>query len=232
MNTPVHVVSLYRYPVKSLLGESVEFLDLDERGCAGDRRWSVRTAAGKLGSGKNTRRMAAVEGLLGLRAMERDGRVKIAFPDGEVHAVDTAEAARGVSRHVRQPVTLAVETTVSHFDDGPVSLLGLASVAAVAEDQGEPVDPVRFRANIVLGTTAPFVEEEWLGHDLQLGNAVVRVTRALPRCRMVDMETADLPAQPGNLATTGRLNDARLGVVATVVSPGRIAVGDVATLHA
>jgi hypothetical protein len=47
---------------------------------------------------------------------------------------------------------------------------------------------------------------------------------------MVDMGTADLPAQPGNLAATGRLNNACLGVIATVLTPGAALVGDLLTL--
>lgn len=64
--------SLHRFPVKSMSGEERNHLDVDARGCVGDRVWSVRTADGKIGSGKNTRRFAAVPGLLELRAEERN----------------------------------------------------------------------------------------------------------------------------------------------------------------
>jgi uncharacterized protein YcbX len=124
---------LHRFPVTSMLGEQVAVLDGDERGCVGDRSWSVVTAAGKIGSGKSTRRFAAVPGLLAVRAAERDGVVLVTFPDGTTCPVHDAEAAARLSRHVGQPVTLARESSVSHLDDGPVSLLGRASVAAVAE---------------------------------------------------------------------------------------------------
>jgi MOSC domain-containing protein YiiM len=43
---------------------------------------------------------------------------------------------------------------------------------------------------------------------------------------MINMSSADLPAQPGNLAALGRLHDQCLGVIARVVTPGRVAVGD------
>ena len=54
------VASLHRYPVKSLLGEDLDELTLDERGVVGDRLWSVRTRADKIGSGKSTSRFEAV----------------------------------------------------------------------------------------------------------------------------------------------------------------------------
>lgn len=219
------VASLHRYPVKSLLGETLPELDLDERGVVGDRLWSVR-ADGKIGSGKTTRRFTALEGLLDLRSWYDDGRARIGFPDGGVWAADDPQAAERVSAHLGRPVTLAPETDVSHYDDGPVSLITLGSVAAVTEARGEAVDPARFRANLVLDPPVAYREEEWLDRELRIGTAVLRVVMRSPRCVMVNMCTADLPAQPGNLALIGRINDGNLGVIARVVRPGRIRAGD------
>jgi uncharacterized protein YcbX len=229
MDSP-RVVSLWRYPVKSMTGERVDHLDIDQRGCVGDRSWSVRTAANKIGSGKNTRRFAAVRGLLDLRAAEHDGRVAVTFPDGSTCWADDADAADRLSRYLGQPVTLAEETSVSHFDDGPISLISRESIAAVTAERGQEVDPARFRANVVLAAPAPFVEDTWVGQRLEIGTAAVTVAMTSPRCVMVDMETADLPEQHGNLTAIGRINSACLGVIATVVTPGRISLGDTLTV--
>lgn len=217
---------LFRFPVKSMLGQQVPHIDIDPRGCVGDRLWSVRTETGKIGSGKSTRRFATVPGLLNLRAERHGDSVTIAFPDGTTCAIDAPDAAAQISRHVGQQVRLAVETAVSHYDDGPVSLLGSASVEAVARHRRQAVEPVRFRPNIVLQTASPFVEETWIGRRLAVGTAVLEVTMASPRCVMVDAGTADLPPQPGNLVAIGDLNSARLGVVAHVLAPGRVRDGD------
>jgi hypothetical protein len=209
-----------------MLGEEVTRLEIDDRGCAGDRLWSVRTAAGMIGSGKNTRRFAAVPGLLELRAQQRDGRVTVIFPDGSRCAADAPDAAARVTDHVGQPVTLAAEADLSHFDDGPVSLIGTASIAAVSTEVGGHVDPARFRANIVLHTERPFAEDELAGRHVRLGSAVLAVTMVSPRCVMVNATTADLPALAGNLKAIGRINQGCLGVVATVIKPGAVTVGD------
>lgn len=224
MTGQVH--SLHRFPVKSLTGEQVDRLECDARGVVGDRVWSVRTRENRIGSGKNTRRFATVDGLLRLRAISRDDRVEIAFPDGRRCVVEEAAAAALVSQFVGQPVMLAQETDVSHFDDGPVSLLGLASVEALQQERGEDVEPARCRANIVVSGWAPFAEDELVGRRLRIGTTVLEVVQRSPRCVMVDLQTADLPAQHGNLRAIGRLNDANLGVIATVVTPGRMAAGD------
>jgi uncharacterized protein len=227
MTEQPRVVSLHRHPVKSMLGESVPHLDVDRRGCVGDRWWSVRTATEKIGSGKDTRRFSAVPGLLRVRAGEQDGAVLVTFPDGTRCAVTGQEAADRLSRLVGQPVSFAQESVVSHFDDGPVSLLGHASVEAIAQERGEPVDPARFRANVLLDGLDAFAEEAWIGRRLRIGTAVLQVSMASTRCVMVNAATADLPAQTGNLAAIGRRNRTQLGVVATVVTPGRMNVGDV-----
>lgn len=222
------MASLHRYPVKSLLGEDVPALDLDQRGVVGDRTWSVRTADGMLGSGKRTRRFASVPGLLQLRAAQHGDSVVLTMPDGRTVAAQ--EAGEPVSRLVGRSVVLAQECDVSHFDDGPVSLLGTASVEAVGAELGGELEVARFRPNVVLRTDRAFVEDALVGRRVRLGPAVLDVVLASPRCTMVDAETADLPARPGTLRAVGRAHDGRLGVVAEVVVPGRVRVGDALTV--
>jgi uncharacterized protein YcbX len=212
--------------VKSLSGEALDAVDLDARGVTGDRIWSVRTEDGKLGSGKSTRRFAAVPGLLLLRGRTTDDGVTITLPTHEEYRVGDPATDRVVSDFLGRPVTLARESDVDHFDDGPVSLLGAASVAALAAEVGADVDPRRFRANIVLDGLPAFAEDDLVGQRIGIGDAVLEVVLPSARCVMIDMETADLPAQPRNLRTLGQLHDACLGVIARVVEPGRIRAGD------
>ena len=65
------VAALWRYPVKSLLGEQRPSLDLNGRGVEGDRTFAIRNADGKFASGKNTRRFFKLDGLFALRAALR-----------------------------------------------------------------------------------------------------------------------------------------------------------------
>lgn len=136
-----------------------------------------------------------------------------------------------LSHHLGQPVHLVQETTVSHHDDGPVSLLGTASVAAVEAGAGRPVEPERFRPNVLFSTSRAYVEDDLVGRRVRLGTAVLTVTMTSPRCVMVDAETADLPAAPGVLRAVGRAHEACLGVIADVVQPGVVRVGDVLELR-
>lgn len=221
------VVSLHRYPVKSLLGEDLAELLLEDRGVVDDRRWSVRTDQDKIGSGKNTRRFTALEGLLRLRASHDGGRVVVSLPDGTCAEVGSPEAADLVSSVVGVPLGLAEETSVSHFDDGPVSLIGTASIAAVAERFGTDVPAARFRPNILVHTRVPFAEDHWVGRTVRLGSARLVIEMTSPRCVMLDAATADLPAASGLLRAVGAVNGARLGVIGRVITPGRAVLGDV-----
>ena len=130
------VVSLHRYPVKSMLGERMSDLAIDERGIVADRRWSVRTKRGKIGSGKTTRRFAAVQGLQQVRAHVGESGVFVTLPDGTRHHIESAVLQTRLSELVGESVTLAPESDVSHFDDGSVCLIARASVEALGESRG------------------------------------------------------------------------------------------------
>ena len=65
------VVELWRYPVKSLLGEELDQVEMEERGVVGDRLYAVTDREGKLGSGKTTTRFRRLDGLFELRARSR-----------------------------------------------------------------------------------------------------------------------------------------------------------------
>jgi len=223
----VHVASLYRYPVKSMVGERLEVADVVARGLRGDRLWAVRDEDGKLGSGKSSRRFRKMEGLLDLVA-SYDGDVPVVtFPDGRGLRGDDPTVDTALSAHVRRPVTLGREGEVSHFDDGPVHLVTTASLRAVGEVLGERIDPRRFRPNLVVdtGELTALVEDGWVGHRLRIGDVVLEVEARMPRCVMVDLPQVGLGATRV-LDAVGDLNDANLGVLAGVVSPGRVRVGD------
>ena len=85
---------------------------------------------------------------------------------------------------------------------------------------------------MVLETDGPGpVEDGWVGRRLAVGAEVVlEVTATMPRCVMVDLAQVDLPEEPGLLKAVADLNRTQLGVVADVVRPGTLAVGDAARL--
>lgn len=108
------VQELRRFPVKSILGELLPCVTLDERGLAGDRRWVVRNGAGKFGSGKTTRRFQHMRGLFTLRARYEGSVPVITMPDGVAYRGDDPTVHDALSRWLGFSVTLAPEADISH----------------------------------------------------------------------------------------------------------------------
>lgn len=226
------VRSLHRYPVKSLSGETLDRVTVDARGLAGDRAWAVRDPDGKLGSGKSSRRFRRMDGLLELVA-RYDGDVPVIGHDGQCWRGDDPMVHAALSEYVGRPVTLSREAEVSHFDDGPVHVLTTASLDRLAAAHGGPVDAARFRPNLVLdtgGDETGFVENGWVGRRLAVGGVVLALRATMPRCVMVTLPQHGLPGDGDLLRSTTDANEGDLGVVADVLVPGAVEVGDEARL--
>ena len=88
------VVALWRYPVKSMMGEELNSSEVTERGLLGDRQFAVvDRATGKVGGAKNPRKWG---NFFDFRASyaeapkhgARISPVRITLPDGEVVSKD------------------------------------------------------------------------------------------------------------------------------------------------
>ena len=118
----------------------------------------------------------------------------------------------------------------TYFDAYPLSLLTdrtLETMAARAPDS--VFDRRRFRPNLlVTGVESPdpFPELAWCGHQLKVGEAVLRVTIAAPRCVMITHGFDELPKDPSIMRAVVQEAGGNLGVYATVESPGTVRAGD------
>jgi uncharacterized protein YcbX len=222
------VARLMRYPVKSLAGEELDAVDVEQRGLAGDRRWAVRTADGGIGSGKTTRRFRRVDGLLELRASLTGAVPVVAFPSGPLAADDVA-ANHVLSTLLGRPLELHPEGDVPHHDESPVHVITTAALHVLDRVLGAPVDPARFRANVVLEADGP--GDDWEGRELRLGNDVVlRVGAGMPRCRMVDLPQRGLDRDGRILRALADGHAPIFGVQASVLRGGIVRRGDGALL--
>ena len=231
------MTELWRYPVKSMLGERREHVTLDDRGVLGDRRYAVRASDGKLGSGKNTRRFRRVDGLFGFRA-QYDGAVPVVtFPDGRRLRGDDpgfGEQLRDATGH--DDVELAKEAGISHFDTAPLHLLTDASVSWLAAELSvdsagttTKVDARRARPNLVIATGEPPgpVENDWVGQCATVGpDVVIAFMKLTERCVMVNNAQDDLIQSSEVLRTITAKNNLAFGIYATVVQGGTIRLGD------
>lgn len=102
------------------------------------------------------------------------------------------------------------------FGDSPkprLSVIGTATLDEVERLCGRRIDPAELRVNLVLSGLVPRAEQNWVGHRLHVGEAVLAISGAMDR--------AILPELLGS--TFGHTH---LGILAEVVAGGEIRVGD------
>ncbi len=220
------IQSLWHYPIKSLLGETQNKLDLNERGVVGDRHFAIADNQGKFGSGKNTRRFRRIDNLLSLHAVSEDGIVSIGFPDGDVVDISSEKINHQLTEFLGQPVTVVPERNIPHFDDGSVHLL-LSSEMAKLQSlvPRAQINERRFRPNITLDVPQHITDGDLIGRILTIGGVQLEVTHKTERCRMVTIAQDDLKFEPEILRPIARDFDVKFGVYAKVVQSGSIAVG-------
>ncbi len=110
---------------------------------------------------------------------------------------------------------------------GYVSIINLASVAAVEGAIGAPVDPLRFRGNLYLDGWPSWREFDLLGRVLSIGQARLKVTSRIQRCAATDVDPQtgqrDLAIPRALMQAFGHMD---CGVYAEVIGGGEIARGD------
>jgi len=115
--------------------------------------------------------------------------------------------------------------------DKYVSLINRASIAALEVAMGVPVDPLRFRANVYFAGVPAWSEHDWVGSEITLGTARLRVIAPITRCAATQVNPAtaerDLDIVAALKRAFGHIN---MGVYAEVVAGGEIGLGD--GLHA
>ncbi len=263
-----HVTELWRYPVKSMQGEQVASLELSAGGVVGDRGFGlVDVTTGRLLSAKavpalfDARARSVGEPGAGVVIALPDG-TEVSSADPEVDAALSGWLGRAVSlrRSDDGSTGEAIEFELrfdptdddgdlvpwparagSFLDSAPVHLLSVASLATMAACAPDTAwDVRRFRPNVLIdaGAGDGFVEDGWIGHDLEVGSAgvAIRVHKACGRCAMPNRAQPALvggPAERPALArdigvfralTAEHGND--LGVYADVMTGGPIAVAD------
>src|SRR5690348_8835942 len=140
------VVSLWRYPVKSMLGEELNAAPVGANGVFGDRTYALRDRAdGKIATAKNPRKWPR---LFDCRARFLDDPrddgpppVRITLPDGSVVASTEADRDEALSRELGRAVTLteASRDAVAPTDATP------AKASVKAEAYSPDIDGVDHR---------------------------------------------------------------------------------------
>jgi len=108
-----------------------------------------------------------------------------------------------------------------------VSIINLASVAAVESAVGAPVDPLRFRANLYVAGWPAWHEFNLMNQDIMAGTARLKVVKRIVRCAAtnVDPQTGirDMEIPPTLMRTFDHMD---CGVYAEVIGAGDVKIGN------
>src|ERR687888_714453 len=106
------VVSLWRYPVKSMMGEELNATEVTQRGLIGDRAYAlVDSSDGKAATAKNPRKWPRLFDFSATfieppRAATGVPPVRIALPDGSTVTSDQSDLNQILSKALNREVTL------------------------------------------------------------------------------------------------------------------------------
>jgi uncharacterized protein YcbX len=225
------VAALWRFPVKSMAGESLAEAELGWSGFVGDRQYAFLRHGSLSRFPWFTGRDAT--GLLLYRARYRDptntklSPIDVTTPEGELFPLDAPELQARIAAEGGMAVDL-VRSGRSFFDAMPVSVVTTATHDALDAESGEAVDPRRFRINVVVESDVR--ESEWGERMLAFGEGEdgprLIVHYPIDRCVMVTIDPDTGVRSPGVLKTVVRGFNNRIGTYASAARCGTIRVGD------
>lgn len=246
----MRVVRIAIAPVKGLGLVHPDEVVLGRRGVAGDRRYYLIDPDGRLINNKSCGELMQIR-----PELNGDDRLALRFPDGDVagevalgDAVETSFYGRpvtgrlvdgpwsaAISEHAARPLRLVRADEPGDAIDRThvVSVISDGSLRALAREAGvDDVDGRRFRMTFELEGCDEHEEDGWIGSEVEVGEARIRVAGPVGRCavttRNPDSGVSDLDTLRA-LAGYRTLREGKAhgcGVCGDVVTEGTVRVGD------
>lgn len=250
----IRIAALHRYPVKGFSPERLPFADLFAgRHFPGDRLFAVENGPAGFDPENPVHQpklkflmLMRNESLARLKTRYCDETTTLVIEEGgrEVARGDlsTREGRLAIEAFIRRfmpkelrgaPKVLAAPEGFRFTDSrrGFVSIINLASVRALEEAIGAPIDPLRFRGNLHVEGLAPWQEFDLVDQVIACPSGVrLRGIKRIERCAATNVDPAtglrDLQIPKGLMKAFGHVD---CGLYAEVLSGGRIAEGDAFT---
>ncbi len=231
----ITVAELYHYPVKGLSAERLDRVAIAHGSTQFDPatpQWQPKTNFLMLMRDEKLARLRVrFEEQSGMLAIERAGKQVVRAKAsealgrtliGQFFASFLGPAARGTPKLLEAPGHMFSDSRHKY-----VSIINLASVRDLERVVRQKVHPLRFRANVYLEGAPAWQEFDWVGQEVGLGSAGLRIAAPIERCAAtnVNPETAarDLNIPLSLQRGFGHVN---MGVYGEVIAGGEIAAGD------
>jgi uncharacterized protein YcbX len=239
------LTQITRHPIKGHGRENLRTVPLSPGACLPwDRHWAVAHDAARLVAGWNPcvnfARAAKAPALMAIASvldeatatvtLTHPARGAITFrPDDEADLPRFLDWVGPLNPPERaQPVRIVTAgrgMTDSEFPS--VSILSQSSLADLSQRMGQDLVADRFRGNLMLDGAEPWAEFGWIGREIRVGTAVLRIEERITRCSAttVDPDTGRSDADTLKALET-HFGHKDFGVYGTVVSGGLVSVGD------
>ena len=244
----MQIESLWQFPIKGIGGNAISRTTLSiDQALPGDRRFALSAGslkAAQAGDGvwlqkAHFLQLMQTEALAGLRCQLNGDVLTIygsdtdGFEGNLAILEDRARCQKFIANflQLRDPAMLRIhQIDIGAFTDQPeplISVGGSASIAAFAAATHTENDARRFRLNIMVATNTAFVENQWRGAKLQMGEAVIEIMHDVGRCAAINVDPTSAIRQPDHLATMRQaFGHSYLGVFGRVITPGAVQCGD------
>lgn len=240
----IKVTALWRHPIKSHGREALERVALTEgQSMPFDRLWAIAHDAAKAdgtewAACQNFNRGAQSPLLMAITATLDEATQTIALshpnqPDltvqPDTQSAKLLEWVRPLADPNRPQPAQVFRLENRSFTDTPfpsISLCNSASHTAVEELTQAPLQQQRWRGNIWLEGVPAWQEFEWMGRDLRLGTAILRVQERITRCKATTANTDTGQRDIDTLKALNTLGHQDFGIYASVIQSGDVALGD------
>ena len=206
----MYLSEIWRYPVKSMAGESVEEIIVGPLGLEGDRLVHVQDAGGRVVTARTHPLLLGHQACLGSAGEPVvDGRL---WTHADVLADITQIAGPG-ARLVR-------DERVDRFDVLPLLVATDGAIKAFGHDRR------RLRPNLFIAGVEGLAERTWPGWCLRIGEVVIRLDSLRGRCVMTTFDPDTLEQDRRVLTQIVTRFSGKLALNAAVIRGGLVRRGD------
>lgn len=230
------VREIWRYPVKSMAGESVESTKIGWNGLAADRRYAFNRVGCRSGlpflSAREVPALILYRPAFGNPADLDHSPVDVTTPAGATLDLYSPELRAELECLHRGPLEV-LSLWRGSYDAMPLSVITTNSIALTGDALGIVLETARFRPNIVIEPfdSKPHPEDKWIGELTVIGEEDdaprLRINRKDLRCTVVNLNPNTAVADAEVLMHVVKSRKNFLGAYASTERPGKARVGDV-----
>ncbi|HRW66971.1 MAG TPA: MOSC N-terminal beta barrel domain-containing protein [Candidatus Competibacter sp.] len=204
------IAEIWRYPVKTMAGETLIRASIGFAGIEGDRVVHVEDAGGRVITSRSHPRFLGHQGTLDSQGVVRvDGR-----------SWESAEVAATVADIVGPGAHLVRDEGPERFDVLPLLIATDGAIAAFGHDHR------RLRPNLVISGVEGLTEREWPGARLRIGPVLIGIQDLRLRCIMTSYDPDTRVQDKEITRSIYRRFGGKLALDCFVIEGGEITVGD------